>query len=56
MFFPPPPRAVAVSKRISRIVQSEGKAEKNSLEAAIDELKDIQKMQRTAVKVALFFI
>jgi uncharacterized membrane protein YfhO len=43
--------SVAVSKRISKIVQSEGKAEKNSLHAAIDELKDIQKMQRIAVKV-----
>ena len=42
---------VAVSKRISKIVQSEGKAEKNSLRAAIGELKGIQKMQRVAVKV-----
>ena len=42
---------MAVSKRISRIVQSEGRAEKNSLEAAIGELKGIQKMQRLAVKV-----
>ena len=42
---------MAVSKRISKIVQSEGKAEKNSLRAAIGELKGIQKMQRVAVKV-----
>jgi len=41
---------LAVSKRISKIVQSEGKAESNSLQGAIDELKDIQKMQRVAVK------
>lgn len=46
---------MAVSKRISKIVQSEGKAEKNSLEAAIGELKGIQKMQRVAVQVFLFF-
>ena len=46
---------MAVSKRISKIVQSEGKAERNSLEAAIGELKGIQKMQRAAVKVLLFF-
>jgi len=44
-------RAVAVSKRIYKIVESEGKAEKNSLEAAIGELKGIQRMQRVAVKV-----
>ena len=42
---------MAVSKRISKIVQSEGKAEKNSLRAAIGELKGIQKMQRVAAKV-----
>ena len=47
--------SVSVSKRISKIVESEGKAEKNSLEAAIQELKGIQKMQRVAVKVNLFF-
>ena len=50
------PCIVAVSKRISKIVDSEGKTEKNSLQAAIDELKDIQKMQRVAVKVDYFFI
>ena len=50
-----PFRAVAVSKSISRIVESEGKAEKNSLKAAIGELKGIQKMQRVAVKVAHSF-
>ena len=44
-------RTVAVSKSLSKIVQSEGKTEKNSLKAAIDELKGIQKMQKTAVKV-----
>ena len=43
--------SVAVSKRISKIVESEGKAEKNSLKAAIQELKGIQRMQRVAVKV-----
>ena len=48
-------RSVAVSKRISKIVESEGKAEKNSLKAAIQELKGIQRMQRGAVKVNLFF-
>ena len=47
--------SVAVSKRISKIVESEGKAEKNSLKAAIQELKGIQRMQRVAVKVNLFF-
>lgn len=47
--------AVAVSKSISKIVQSEGKAEKNSLKAAIGELKGIQKMQRVAVKVTHSF-
>ncbi|KAF9790803.1 hypothetical protein BJ322DRAFT_1104453 [Thelephora terrestris] len=41
---------LAVSKRISKIINSEGKAEGTSLLAAIDELKDIQKMQRVAVK------
>ena len=48
-------RAVAVSKTIYKIVDSEGKAEKNSLKAAIGELKGIQKMQRVAVKVTSFF-
>lgn len=42
---------MAVSKRISKIVESEGKTEKSSLKAAIEELKGIQKMQRVAVKV-----
>ena len=46
---------MAVSKSISKIVQSEGETEKNSLKAAIGELKGIQKMQRVAVKVTLFF-
>ena len=46
---------VAVSKSISKIVESEGKAEKNSLKAAIGELKGIQKMQRVAVKVTRSF-
>lgn len=46
---------MAVSKRISKIVESEGNAENNSLRAAIDELKDIQKMQKIAVKVTFFF-
>jgi len=46
--------SVAVSKRISKIVVSEAKAEKNSLKAAIQELKGIQRMQRGAVKVNLF--
>jgi len=41
---------LAVSKKISRIVESEGKSEKNSLKAAIGELKGIQRMQRVAVK------
>jgi hypothetical protein len=47
--------AVAVSKSISKIVQSEGKVEKNSLKAAIGELKGIQKMQRVAVQGNQFF-
>ncbi|KAF9647861.1 hypothetical protein BDM02DRAFT_3116328 [Thelephora ganbajun] len=41
---------LAVSKKISKIVESEGKAEKNSLKAAIGELKGIHRMQRVAVK------
>jgi hypothetical protein len=49
-------RAVAVSKRITKIVESEGKAEKDSLKAAIEELKGIQKMQRVAVKVIRSFM
>jgi len=48
--------AVAVSKQISKIVESEGRSEKNSLKAAIGELKGIQKMQQVAVKVFHSFV
>lgn len=42
---------VKEGKRVAKIIKSEAKAEKKALEDATKELADIQKMQRTAVKV-----
>ncbi|TFK75177.1 hypothetical protein BDN72DRAFT_832528 [Pluteus cervinus] len=38
------------NKRLSKIIKDEGKVEKASLSIAIDELAELQKIQRTAVK------
>lgn len=44
------------AKRLATIIRQESKVEKQSLSVAIDELAELQKIQRTAVKVGLFSI
>ena len=42
---------VKEGKKVVKIIKAEGKAEKKALDEAVKELADIQKLQKTAVKV-----
>ena len=45
------PQTAKHDKRISRIIKKEGKAEKDALTIAIDELDDLQRIQKRSIKV-----
>jgi hypothetical protein len=45
------PRTAKHNKRLSKIIKGEGKAEKNALAIAIDELDSLQKIQKGTIKV-----
>jgi hypothetical protein len=45
------PRTAKHDKRLSKIIKEEGKAEKNALVIAIDELDSLQKIQKGTIKV-----
>ena len=45
--------AVKEGKKMAKIILAEGKAEKKALDDALKELADMQRMQKTAVKVRL---
>jgi hypothetical protein len=45
---------VKEGKRLSKIIKQEGKVEKQALEVAINELGELQKIQKSAVKVPFF--
>jgi len=48
---PHPLRTAKEGKRLSAIIKEEGKAEKAALNVTIDELAELQTLQRAAVKV-----
>ncbi len=43
--------AVKEGKKVAKVIKAEGKAEKKALEDAVKELAEIQKLQKSAVKV-----
>ena len=45
--------AVKEGKKVAKIIKEEGKAEKQALDEAVKELADLQKLQKSALKVRL---